>query len=203
MTTKRKREFEGRTDADPQLAQLPALAPREMVHARIMQELDRWEPGAGNLLICGPTKAGKTSGAAIRMRDLLAERLDATSMIFAEAQELVSNPTLLERAMVVRFLVVDDLGQEDDRKNLLFRVYNERYKRGLDTITTTGWKLEDLERRGTMGSHLIRRILEYSRGGRLTRGKVVSVFAPKPSTAKRAAVGTEGNPVPWNERAEA
>lgn len=197
----RPKPFKDRDDAHHVLAQLPRLAPPEKVHPMIREALDNWKPGDGNLVIAGPTNSGKTSGVANRCRALLEEYESATSMIFAEAQELVADPQLRERAKRVKILIVDDLGQEADDKNRLFLVYNHRYVRGLDTITTTGWRIEDLERRPGMSSALIKRIKHKSRRGRYIPGKTIEVFKQRPP-AVRHAVGSAQNPTPFSEAAD-
>jgi hypothetical protein len=149
--------------------------------------LDDWRWTSGNLLILGPSGAGKTTGAAYLVRLLCARAAVAGGADLERAQlirwqscrelsQLVREhplgqgmPDAVQRCQNARLLVLDDIGAGDDR-GALERILNTRYERAWPTVTTSGLTSRDLV--VTFGEALVRRMLQ--RGGQ--NGQIVDLF---------------------------
>jgi hypothetical protein len=157
---------------------------------RLVKELDGWRWEDGNLLILGPSGAGKTTGAAYLVRLLCARAAQHGGETFEKAKlirwqscrelsQLVREhplgqgmPDAVQRCQNARLLVLDDIGSTDD-KGALERILNTRYERAWPTITTSGLTSRELV--SACGEALVRRML--SRGGK--NGRIVDLFEPR------------------------
>lgn len=165
-------------------AELVAKMPEKLLAA-----LDGWGWESGNLLILGPSGAGKTTGAAYLVRRLCARASTLGGSEFGKAQlirwqscrdlsQLVREhplgqgmPDAVQRCQNARLLILDDVGAADD-KGALERILNTRYERSWPTVTTSGLSSRELVT--TFGEALVRRMLQ--RGGQ--DGKIVKLDAP-------------------------
>lgn len=175
MTTRKgiSGPFAGRKDAAHVLAQLPPVAGPERAHQRFVDAVERWHPKNGGLALLGPTGSGKTTAAVYLVHRFLAAFEVGTSTMFVIASDLADSPELVERAKMVRLLVLDDLGKEKDPHSRIFRVLDHRHTR-LPTVVTMGIDPEDLDNH--YDGATIRRIFEF-RGQKIQR---VSTFLAAP-----------------------
>mgnify|MGYP000868798561 CR=1 FL=1 len=134
-----------------------ALQPR--IHARIMNELRKKHTPCA--LLMGPTGCGKTSAALWLRVALPGEWAGARELAACERKHPLGegSPPAFERACSSRVLYIDDLGTEDQRDiSVLQQVYDQRYSRGLATVTTTGLHREQLTER--YGAATVRRMVD-------------------------------------------
>lgn len=80
-------------------------------------------------------------------------------------------PKLLVDAPEAALLLLDDLGQDERRDNVMMDVLDARYDAGLPTVCTSGFTLEQLSER--YGQALVRRITETN-----GKGRIVNLFKP-------------------------
>jgi uncharacterized NAD(P)/FAD-binding protein YdhS len=147
-----------------------------------------------SLLLCGPSKSGKSTALAIMLRRTLAagymrerakQRVEGPHVewVYARglAQARMKHPLgqgdcpAIVSATHAGILVLDDLGLERDHAEIV-DVVHDRYEAGRITWTTTGLNREQLFER--YGEAFYRRLVE----GRSQPGIVVSCFAAKEST---------------------
>jgi DNA replication protein DnaC len=152
----------------------------------------------GNLLLAGPTGAGKTLAALHAVLQLWQRRLAAyrplPKVLFVKHTALATarrnsqlgrESQLIEDAIAAELLIIDDIGQAEDRDPALFEVIDARYDAGRLTIATTGLDPHAADKEGfkaRIGEHYQRRLLQTKRPG-----KLVSTFA-KPKLQAVAGV---------------
>lgn len=183
----RRRALQVIVDALPPNGRRPRAELVRATPALLLKELDAWRWEDGNLLILGPSGAGKTTGAAYLVRLLCARAAHHGGETFEKAKlirwqscrdlsQLVREhplgqgmPDAVQRCQNARLLVLDDIGVTDD-KGALERILNTRYERAWPTITTSGLTSRELV--SACGEALVRRML--SRGGK--NGRIVDLF---------------------------
>lgn len=159
---------------------------RERVHPKLLAAVDKWRETKGNLILLGPTGAGKTTAAVLALRayaEQLGDRLrgdrsgvaqrvydlsDKINLVSVPemAQEAMahplgsrSEPTLIRTAKRAELLVLDDLGNEGETKLLnLHDVADTRYVNRRPTIVTSGVPLPQLHTR--YSDAVVRRLVE-------------------------------------------
>ncbi len=155
-------------------ASLIELATR--VHdKRLMAAAVSWRWGAGNVLLLGPTRIGKSTAAAMLFRATLGRAVRdggrdwdlADSMRWFGAEELSlarrehpmgrgEAPEVVE-ACSARLLVLDDAGWDRDPA-AVSAVLAARYERGWPTVITSGRTREQLS--AHYGAAVVRRMAE-------------------------------------------
>lgn len=148
-----------------------------------------WQWGDGNVLLCGPTRVGKSTAAAYLFRRLLGEAVRnggaawelAQWMRWFSAEDLstarkghplgLGDPPELIAACNARLLFLDDAGWDTDVTEVC-SVLASRYERGWPTVITTGKTRDELT--AHYGAAVVRRIREA--GGK--RATVIDCFAP-------------------------
>jgi DNA replication protein DnaC len=160
-----------------------------------------WGWGAGNLILLGPTRIGKsTAAAAILTRVVTASAaaggepwyatatvhwFGAGTLELARKQHPIGRGEAPEVALacIASLLVLDDVGWDRDPAAVSY-VLDQRMQRGLTTIITSGKTRDELS--AQYGAAVVRRMLES--GGRAAR--VVDCFQPEPEAdAKTRAAG--------------
>lgn len=143
-------------------------APPAEVDAAIHRDLWAWceVPTAGWALLSGPTGAGKSTAAAVALREVLLGGWSGT-VGWHSARELAhaarmwplgeGEAPLLSRARRVGLLVIDDLGLERDPLDLI-DILHDRYDGMRPTWVTTGLSVAGLEAR--YGDAVVRRLTE-------------------------------------------
>lgn len=121
--------------------------------------------GAGNVVFTGPSGSGKTSlaVACLRKRGRDGMYVSAFKLGVARIQSAAGNgeAKLVERAMSVPWLLIDEVGAEPNTvNNAVPAVVFERYDQNLPTWFTTGLKSEELAAR--YGAGFVRRLLEQN-----------------------------------------
>lgn len=134
------------------------------------------------LVLSGAPGTGKSFAAAwkvrARLRESVPDWLDRSAwaaasragegIAWASAKEIADDRTLATRCRTVPFLVVDDLGKEEESKTALAAlgsVISKRYDLESPTIVTTELAMRDIANR--YGRHIAERLAEGSlRGGR-------------------------------------
>jgi DNA replication protein DnaC len=168
------------------LALLPEWPKTQTVTARrarmapvFVAPAEEFEPDStGNLLLAGPTGTGKTLAAVhavlLLWQRRIAEYRPLPKVLFVKHTQLATarrnsrlgqESQLIEDAIGAELLVVDDLGQADDRDPALFEVIDARYDVGRPTIATTGLNTAEFKER--IGETVLRRLLQAKRAGRL------------------------------------
>jgi DNA replication protein DnaC len=160
---------------------------------KFLRAVDGWNWGDDNLLLLGGTRVGKTTAAAYLLRRLLGlgvhhggEALEkAKLMRWQSCRDLTYTiresplghgaPDAIVRCQNARLLVLDDIGQTDD-KGALERILDVRYQRSWPTITTSGLRYRELVH--AFGEALVRRLTETKNHG----GRILEVF-PKVEAA--------------------
>jgi DNA replication protein DnaC len=129
----------------------------------------------GFLLLCGSPGVGKSFGAVTaiynRIQDSIKNWVDKSSwsvaektaggIIWASAKEIVDNKTLKDSCRQTDFLVIDDLGKEEETRTGLAAVCDvicKRYDCKLPTIITSELTLLDISSR--YGRYIAERIAE-------------------------------------------
>jgi DNA polymerase III delta prime subunit len=147
------REVRGRVPPFLRAAKPDELA-RRIGEPRLLLAVQAWQWGHGNLLLCGPTRCGKTTAAAYLFRRLLGQAVAsgehwdlASSMRWFSAADLAlsrrghplgqGDPPELIAACNARLLFLDDAGWDQDVTETCI-VLNERYEREYPTVITTG-----------------------------------------------------------------
>jgi DNA replication protein DnaC len=141
--------------------------------------------GSGNLIFAGPTGCGKTVAVAHLMmsiwgRGLVERRAWSAAKLFkattiANARrnaKLGQEAEILDEAKQISLLILDDVGQGDDRDSALFEVIDHRYDEQKPSIVTTGLTTPQLTER--YGEHFVRRLVQTG-----TSGRIISVFPKK------------------------
>jgi hypothetical protein len=187
----RKRALQPVVDALPPNGRRPRAELIAKMPAKLRGALDGWGWDSGNLLILGPSGAGKTTGAAYLVRRVCARAAALGGVEFGKAQlirwqscrdlsQLVREhplgqgvPDAVQRCQNARLLVLDDVGGNDD-KGALERILNTRYERCWPTVTTSGLSSHELV--DAFGEALVRRMLQ--RGGQ--DGRIIKLEAPPP-----------------------
>jgi DNA replication protein DnaC len=138
-------------------ARLDNAAFRKAVSQKLLKAVERWN-GRANLALCAPTGTGKTSLINAKVHSMYESALEAAKrgekaeplwFTFTTALDLVaarrthklgsSEPKLIEAALTSgRLLILDEIGFEDLRDQLILEVADSRSKRGLLTVITTG-----------------------------------------------------------------
>jgi hypothetical protein len=154
----------------------------------------------GNLVLAGPTGTGKTVAALHAVLLLWQRRLAAlrplpnvqfvkhTALASARRNsQLGRESQLIEDAISAELLIIDDIGQADDRDPALFEVIDGRYDAGRLTIATTGLEPHSLDKhgfKGRVGEAPLRRLLQTKRPGKLvstfTKPKLQAVPGVRP-----------------------
>ncbi|MBK8998074.1 MAG: ATP-binding protein [Myxococcales bacterium] len=133
---------------------------------------ERYTLGAGSLLVRGPTGAGKTASvrravarlirAATSTRDpiLRVRWTTAPAIVGARLTQRFGDgeADLIRKVRAARVLVLDEFGFERPDPAFWVDLIDERYSRGLVTITTTGATLDEL--RAKYGAGTIRKLIE-------------------------------------------
>lgn len=166
----------------------PELAER-IAHPALLAIAKTWRWGDANVLLCGPTRVGKSTAAAYLFRRLLSEavRLGGAEWELVEwlrwysAEDLSTcrkthplgqgDPPEVLAACNARLLFLDDAGWDQDVTEVC-SVLAARYERGWPTVVTTGKTREELT--AHYGAAVVRRIREA--GGK--RATVIDCFAP-------------------------
>jgi DNA replication protein DnaC len=166
---------------------------RAKMHRAFIDPAEAFDPeSTGNLLFAGPTGAGKTL-AAVHTLLLLWERRIASLKPLPKAlfvkhsaianarrsSPLGEEPQIIQDAMKAELLLIDDIGQGDERDTALFEIVDARYDAGKATIATTG--LDSAQFAARIGETVQRRLLQAVRPG-----KLVSTF---PKAALTAVAG--------------
>jgi hypothetical protein len=157
-------------------------------HPGLLAIAKTWAWGGGNVLLLGPTKAGKSTAAAYLFRRLLGESVrfggeawqlaqmmrwhSATDLAFARKTHPLGQgdaPDVIE-ASNARLLFLDDAGWETD-VSAVCDVLNARYERCWPTVITSGKTRDELT--AHYGAAVVRRIREA--GGK--RAAIVDCFA--------------------------
>lgn len=189
---RRARHTEARAVRDRLPQFVRAAKPIEMQQrigsSALLDVAKRWSWGDGNVLLCGPTRSGKTTAAAYLFRRLLQRAVDvggndwenARWMRWASAEDLSvtrrnhglgqGDPPEVIEACNARLLFLDDAGWDKDITEVC-SVLAARYERGVPTVITTGHPRAALI--AHYGSAVVRRMIEA--GGK--RSTVVDNFA--------------------------
>lgn len=134
----------------------------------------KYEPRLGNVVLTGPSGAGKTAAmcaAAARLAsaavDAADDRATICGALWTDAHALVraarehrlgAGPCAeVLAAARTSVLWLDELGQES-RTEVLFELLDARYQHGLPTVVTTGLRVDEL--RSRYGEALTRRLVE-------------------------------------------
>jgi hypothetical protein len=178
------------------LAALPAWPKAQSADGRrakmapgFIEAAEAFDPDTtGNLLLAGPTGAGKTLAALHAVLLLWQRRLAVfrplplvlfvkhTSLATARRNSRLGQESqLIEDAIGAELLIIDDLGQAEDKDPALFEVIDARYDAGRPTIATTGLDPAAPDKDGfnaRIGEAPLRRLLQTKRPG-----KLVSTFS--------------------------
>lgn len=155
---------------------------------QLLKAASAWRPGAGNLLLLGPTGVGKSTVAAVLFRRLLGAGIREGGAAFRLAESLhwysaeslslarrlhplgQGEPPDVMSAMHGQFLVLDDLGWDRDVQ-AVSDVLAVRYERGLPTVITSGKTPGELT--AQYGAAVVRRVRE---AGGPNRDTIVDLF---------------------------
>ncbi len=160
-------------------------APAKELEARIaepslLEVAQRWQWGGGNVILCGPTRTGKTTAAAYLFRRLLSQAVKhggeawelAKWMRWHSAADVSTcrrihplgegDPSEITESCNARLLFLDDAGWDRDPAEVR-DVLAARYERGWPTVITTG--KTQLELTAHYGAAVVARITEA--GGKL------------------------------------
>jgi hypothetical protein len=157
---------------------------RSKMHRSFIEPAEAFDPEAtGNLLFAGPTGVGKTLAALHAVFLLWQRRLTAVQhlpkVLFVKHTALATarrnsqlgrESQLIEEAIGTELLIIDDIGQAEDRDPALFEVIDARYDSGRLTIATTGLDPHASDKDGfkaRIGEHYQRRLLQTKRPGKL------------------------------------
>lgn len=164
---------------------LPAIPDswRELVYPRIVQAIEHWRWGHGNLVLLGHTGCGKTLGAAVLARRLIREAQAprewhrARRLVFVDAAQLAiareqhglgqGEAPLVERCVRASVLFLDELGYLDKDTGVVEQVIDARSKANRPIVVTSGMTPEELVER--YGAAIGRKLMER-------RNQVVRVF---------------------------
>jgi len=146
---------------------------RKLSSAVIVDALERWKPAEGSLILSARTGAGKTAGCVAKLCQLRAQAEKTfdprrlPSFLFTTAAQLgaarrqqrlgTGESYLVDQAMHRDLLVLDEIGFEVV-DGVAFEVIDERYRKQLPTLVTTGLKPADFAQR--YGSAAWRRLTE-------------------------------------------
>jgi DNA replication protein DnaC len=164
---------------------------RNAVSQKLLRAVERWEPSMGNLVLCSDTGAGKTSLYVAKVHSVYKREFEIAKtgekdnwwrFTFVTALDLVaarrghklgtSEPRIIRQALETNgVLILDEVGYEDLRDQLILEIADARYKNKAPTILTTGRKPEEFAAR--YGAACWRRFTE---GGNVVEdfGKVAS-----------------------------
>lgn len=156
----------------------------------IVATLGHWTREKGNLLLCAPSGAGKTTGAIARSKNILSATEKrgtpddfrfACGIRFATAADLATarrqhalgqgEPWEIEEAIEATLLILDELGFEPQVDTAIPELADIRYRKNRLTITTTGLRPNELTSR--YGEATVRKLIG--------QGKLVSAFEEKQS----------------------
>lgn len=156
---------------------------RAVMHKAFVEPAESFTPSSGNITFIGPTSAGKTTGATHAYLCMVercfreytrfpaAKMIKATTIANARRNaKLGDEAEVITEAQTIGLLLLDDIGQGDDRDNSLFEVLDYRYDRGLPTIATSGLTVEQMTQR--YGEHFVRRLVQTGD----KRGRILSAF---------------------------
>lgn len=152
----------------------------------MLRTANEWRRKDGHLTLVGATGAGKTAVvAAIAHRILDMARDDdalhahavevAAALRFVAAVDLgdaakrwpprdQQHPPLVQAALDASILILDDLGHEDPKERVVFKVIDARYRsHGKPTIVTSRLARADMEREDRYGPDGARRIYDCTR----------------------------------------
>lgn len=137
----------------------------------------------GNLLLAGPTGAGKTLAALHAVLALWQRRLTEfrplPTVLFVKHTGLATarrnsqlgrESQLIEDAIGTELLIIDDIGQAEDKDPALFEVIDARYDAGRPTIATTGLDPAGVDKdsfKARIGEAPLRRFMQTRRPGKL------------------------------------
>jgi DNA replication protein DnaC len=129
-----------------------------VANLKLRSVAEKYTIDRGNLLLLGPSGAGKTTTAQAIVRRLACEILAANSGLgclstfvwttgsaLAHAYRnwpLGSEPKVIVDAKCSSFLVIDEVGFELIADNVLYQVIDHRYSKCIPTIVTTGLERE-------------------------------------------------------------
>ena len=135
------------------------------IDARLWRFSKEWFGDCG-MVLCGPSKAGKSLAAAIALARV-ANGTDVPWALWVRSDELSrvmsgrDNIAEVEKLKSALVLVVDELGYERFPE-IIFEVIGSRYDRSLPTVVTSGLSLEELTTR--YSDSVISKITEIGRG---------------------------------------
>lgn len=162
-------------DRLPPFVQERTEALRKRCHPELLSAVDRWDWGSRSLVLCGPTRIGKTSAAAALVRRLVAKAAKdgglnwelakwirwehAATLATARKRHALGEQESpeVERAMRAPLLVLDDLGWDRDA-DVVEEVLDARYQRTVPTVVTSGRSPDELLER--YGDAVYRRMFE-------------------------------------------
>jgi predicted HAD superfamily Cof-like phosphohydrolase len=184
----------------PRMLQEQSSILRARIKPEVLEVVDAWNWDSGSVLLCGPTRIGKTHAAGVLVRRILsvgvrmgAEAWEKAKRIdWAHASDLANarkrhplgedEAPELERASIASLLVLDDLGWDIEPAPIC-DVLNKRYERGVPTIVTSG--LDPARVFERYSEAVARRI--FDSGG--TKGRIADFFGkqkPKEHPAQKS-----------------
>jgi len=179
----------------PKMLQVQSNVLRARCSDEVLEVVDAWQWDAGSLLLCGPTRIGKSTACGVLVRRLLSAGIRAGTdeagtklwerarrIEWAHASDLANarkrhplgenEAPVIESACRASLLILDDLGWDIEPAPIC-DVLNKRYERGAPTIVTTGLEAARIFER--YSEAVARRIFDAGD----TKGKIFEFFGKK------------------------